>query len=237
MKTAATSCRTHLASAAAVIMLLVSPGPVEASGKLGIYGLRMTPNNTDATDFSEANWGGGAHLVVPVRQVANLLAGTAGLEYIHFFSETVEFRDPHTLLRVEQQTSQNCVRLYLGGQAGGHGHGFLRPHAGMNVALHIYSISTDVVVPDDSDRENEIRQHLDDRTETTFGYDVTLGVDLNFRDRFSVDGGVRYIKSFNLPQQLGEGSETIHPDYFQVYLGIGVSFETLSRAAKSKREE
>jgi len=120
-------------------------------------------------------------------------------------SETTTTYDSQTLLRVEQQTNQYFGRLYLGPEFGPHGNGTFRPHVGANVALVFYGISTDVVVPDDQNRENEIRQSLRDENRTAFGYDVTLGVDINPWNKVTLDVGARFIKSFNVPQQLGAG--------------------------------
>ncbi len=89
-----------------------------------------------------------------------MLAGVGGLEIINLLGETIEFSGNITGLRVEQQTSQNYGRIFVGSQIGGHGNGFVRPHAGLNVALVLYCIDTDVVIPDDFDREKEIRQNL-----------------------------------------------------------------------------
>ena len=119
----------------------------------------MIPQGEDAKNFSRAGFGFGIHLVVPVPQVVNILAGTAGFEYINLLSQTINLRDRYTGLLVEQQTNQNYLRLYIGGQIGGHGNGFLRPHAGMNVALIYYNINTDLVVPD-SFNDNEIVQNV-----------------------------------------------------------------------------
>ena len=207
----------------AILFFGVNP-PATAAGKIGLYGIRMVPDGDDAEEFSDANWGIGLHVVVPAPQLANILAGTAGLEYINFMSSTTEFRDRITGLRTEQQTRQDYFRLYLGPQIGGHGHGFVRPHAGLNLAMVWYGIGTDVVIPDDHDRENEIRQSLGYERHVVFGYDITLGVDLYFSDKVVFDGGVRYLKSFGLPQQLGDGSKQVHPQYFQIYFGVGISF-------------
>jgi hypothetical protein len=206
------------------------PARAQPIAKLGIYGIRMEPTGEDAKDFSRAGWGAGIHLVVPVPQVANAVAGTIGFEYVNLLEETVEFRDPVTGLRVEQQTSQSYSRLYLGPEVGGHGSGFLRPYAGVNLAAIFYGISTDVVVPDDQNREKEIRQNLESRNRVAFGYDVTLGSDLNF-GRFLVEGGVKFTKSFNVPQQLGAGAVTIHPGYFQIYLGVGANLSGLAKVS------
>jgi hypothetical protein len=218
------------------LLLTLLLGPVAmAGGKVGLYGIRLVPSGDDAEDYSRPGWGGGLHVVAPLPQLHNLLAGTAGIEAVNLLSRSIEFRDRVTGLRIEQQTDQNLFRLYLGGQVGGHGNGFIRPHAGMNLALTVYHYDLDVVVPDDSDRENEIRQDLDQESEVVFGYDFTLGVDLNFSNTVVLDGGVRYIKSFSVPQQLADDAETIHPQYFQIYLGIGVAFEMIGKHSGTDR--
>lgn len=212
----------------ALVVLSIVFSDATAGGKVGIYLIRMEPDGKDAENYSRPGWGGGLHVVVPVPQLRNGLAGVIGFDYVNLLSETTEFRDRITGLRVEQQTSQDYIRSYIGSQVGGHGNGFIRPHAGINLALIYYGINTDVVIPDDSDRENEIRQNLRKEERWVFGYDITLGVDLNFSNTIALDGGVRYLKTFSLPQQLGENSVRIHPQYFQVYIGIGMSFRMIS---------
>jgi len=209
------------------LFLLIAAGQSTAGGKTGIYGIRMIPYGVDAEQYSSAGWGFGVHAVLPVPGVSNLIAGTGGFEYVNLLDGTETFTDERTGLRVEQQTKQNYYRFYLGAQAGGHGNGFLRPHVGANLALLVYELVADVVVPDDYNREQEIRQKLSDETRVAFGYDLTMGLDLNFSNTIALDGGVRYLKSLRVPQQLGEGSVMIYPQYFQVYLGVGISLDML----------
>ena len=201
---------------------------VLAGGKVGVYGIRMAPSGSDARTFSRAGWGGGIRVVVPISQLDDIFAGTIGFEIVNLLDQTVVFRDDLTGLRIEQQTMQNYYRIYLGAEVGPHGHGFVRPHAGINIAIAPYDIDTDVVIPDDSDRENEIRQNLRHETHSVFGYDITLGLDLNIANKVSLDGGVRFLKSFSVPQQLGDQSLEVFPEYFQVYLGMGLSFGLLA---------
>ena len=85
------------------------------------------------------------------------------------------------------------------------------------------------MIPDDSDREEEIRQNLRSKDRTVFGYDLSLGADLNFSNKIAVEGGVRYMKSFGLTQQLGDGAKKVSPEYFQVYLGMAASFKLLRK--------
>jgi len=199
-----------------ILIVFISIGLSEAiaGGKVGIYGIYMVPRGEDF----------GLHIVVPVPQLANILAGTAGFEFINLLNKTIELRDSNTGLLVEQKTNQGYFRLFIGAQVGGHGNAFFRPHAGMNIALVVYNISTDLVVADSWTGE-EIRQNVSDESHTVAGYDITLGIDLNFSNEFAIDGGIRYVKSFAVPQQLGEGSVKIHPQYFQIYLGIGIGFD------------
>ena len=206
-----------------IIFISITLPDVIAGGKAGVYGIYMVPRGEDAENYSQPGLGFGFHIVVPVPQLANILAGTAGLEFINLLNKTIDLEDSNTGLLVEQNTSQNYFRLFMGAQVGGHGNAFFRPHAGMNVALVVYSISTDLVVSDSWD-EDEIIQNVSNESHVVAGYDITLGIDLNFSNKFAIDGGIRYVKSFSVPQQLGAGSVKIHPQYFQIYLGIGIGF-------------
>ena len=198
------------------------PGAARAQISVGVHGIHMDPSGQDAKDFSRASFGGGLHVSFPVPHLGDLIAGSAGIELVSMLDETHEFQDPQTGLRVEQQTNQDYFRLYLGPVIGPRGHGFFRPHVGAHVAFVNYGISTDVVVPDDTNRENEIRQSLRSEHRPTVGYDLNAGADLNFGKWF-VEGGTRFSKSFNVPQQLGDGAVTIHPGYIQIYVGVGVN--------------
>ena len=224
------SPRAVACCAISVLALAFLPATAPAmEGKLGLHLIRMVPSGQDAERFSNPGWGVGVHLTAPMRGAAGMLAGVVGLEYVNLLSETTTIYEPVTLLRVEQQTHQYFGRLYMGPEIGPHGNGTFRPHAGANIALVFYGISTDVVVPSDSNRENEIRQSLRDENRAAFGYDITLGVDVNPWNKVSVDVGARFLKSFNVPQQLGAGSETIHPGYVQGYLAVAVSLGWLGR--------
>jgi len=110
---------------------------------------------------------------------------------------------------------------------GAHAAGLLRPYAGLNLAAVWYGISTDAVVPDDYNRQNEIRQSLGRRDEFAFGWDANAGVDLNFADRWGIDLGARWLHAYGVPQQLGGGAVTIQPGYLQVRLGVGIGARLL----------
>ncbi len=206
------------------LCLLVSAASANNS-RLGLHILHVEPNGGDAEQFAEASLGGNIEVVLVPPGVWDAMAFTFGFDGVLLDSQTTKFRDRTTGLRVEQQTRQNFFRLFLGGRVGHQGHGFIRPYIGANIALNIFTYDTDVVIPDDTDPENEIRQSLEDETETAFGFDTVLGVELNFNDKWFLDGGAKYIKTFNVPQQLGDDAKTIHPQYFQIFVGGGFMFD------------
>lgn len=213
-----------------ILALALLPTSASAmGGKASLHLIRMVPSSEDAKRFSNPGWGGGVQVTLPMPGVAGMLAGVIGLEGVNLLSETTTDYVPGTPLRYEQQTNQYFGRFYVGPEFGPHGNGTFRPHAGANLALVFYGISTDVVVPDDANVENEIRQSLRDENRAALGYDVTLGVDINPWNKVSIDVGARFVKSFNVPQQLGAGSEPIHPGYVQGYLGVGFSLGWLGR--------
>lgn len=206
-----------------VLAFLALAAPAShAGGKVELYGIRMVPSDDDSRDYSRPGWGAGIQAVGPMPGSANLFAGVLGIEIVNLLTSKTEFYDDLTGLRVEQQTSQNYGRLFAGGRFGSHSGGALRPYAGLNLALVWYGIDTDVVVPDDSGRENDIRQNLRTRNEFAFGWDANAGVDVNFADRWSIDAGVRWLHAYGVPQQLGDGAVTIEPGYLQVKVGLGV---------------
>jgi opacity protein-like surface antigen len=206
---------------AAVAALAALASNAMAAGKLELYGLAMDPNGTDAKKYSGSGLGGGFEAVVPLPSTYKLLAVGLGLEGVNMMSSTTTLIDQTSGLRVEQRTSQNYGRLFMGLELGSHSSGFLRPYGGLNIAGIWYGISTDVVVPSDVNVENEIRQNLRDENHVAFGWDANAGMDFNFRDRWCIDAGVRFLKAYGVPQQFGAGAVTVSPAYIQYKLGVG----------------
>jgi opacity protein-like surface antigen len=201
-------------------------------GKLGMYVMNMSPRGEEVKIDSKSRWGFGINGVLPSTTFLNLIAGVLGFEGSKFFDETIEFYDD-TGLRIEHQTNQNYARIFIGPRIGIHGTGFFRPHAGINGALILSGINTDVVVPDDYYPEKEIRQLYREKNQVMLGYDITLGVDLNFSKNISLDGGVKYLNTFSKPKHLGRRSERVFQEYFEIYVGLGAAFD-ISRKNRSK---
>jgi len=234
-----TSISTHWrwqVVAAVLFMLVVGVCDAAGSGKFGIHGVHMTPNGQDAERFSESAFGGGAHVMVTLPRPIHMFAGVVGFEAISLHHGITGFPDNETGLLVQQHTRQGYTRFFLGAELGGHGRAFFRPHIGFNFALVYYTYQVTVEIPDDRSSEPAVQQTIDDKGRLVFGQDITLGVDLNFANTFYVDCGVRYLKSYAVPQELGRGAITVHPEYFQMYLGIGFTFDYCRRMAEKNKE-
>jgi hypothetical protein len=205
---------------ALALAALVSPA-LAATPRFTIYGLSMVPTDREARDYADPGWGGGIDVSWPVTGTEGLFSAIAGIEAASLYSNVKTFHDQTTGLRIEQHTDQVYGRLFLGGELGPHGNGTIQPYGNLAVALVVYGISTSVVIPDDNNLENSINQHLGDHTEAAFGWSAGGGVNLNF-GRWGIDGGVRFLQQYGVPQQLGAGAVTIQPSYIQYRLGVSI---------------
>ena len=91
------------------------------------------------------------------------------------------------------------------------------------MAVVRYSVNTDIRNQDDT------YDTIDEEAKFVFGCDMTFGLNVNFQNEWDIDLGVRYVKSFGLIQQLGNKLVTVHPEYFQVYLGAGLSLDYIGQ--------
>lgn len=209
--------------------LALAATPVRAmDGKLGVHIVRMDPNGTDATRYTEPGWGFGVQLTATTRSRtakvldSGVLAGVLGIEYVNLQPQEKLVFDPGGGTVSVEQNDQYLGRFYLGPEIGAHGHGLLRPHAGANLALVFYGISYG----------NGMGDH-----KATYGYDVSGGLDFNPWNTVSFDLGARYVKMFGIPAQLGfvggpGGAVPIAPGYVQVYLAVGFSLPWLARGVE-----
>lgn len=207
----------------AALLLALCAIPVQAAmPRVTLYGSRMDPSDANARDFAKPGYGGGVDLSWPLHGTEGLLAVIGGLEASSLLSKVKTFQDQLTGLRVEQHTDQIYGRLFVGGELGPHGNGLLQPYANAALGLVFYGISTNVVVPDDINRQNSINQLLSEQNEAAFGWSAGTGLNLNF-GKWGVDGGVRFLKQYGVPQQLGDGAVTVQPAYIQYRLGVSLN--------------
>jgi hypothetical protein len=203
----------------ALVMWLIAVPALAAIPRVGLYGSVMVPSDDQAREYSENSLGGGLDVSIPFNGTEGLLSTIIGFEWTNLNYQVVEFRDPFTGLRVNQVTDQSYMRLFLGSELGPHGDGFLQPYGNVAIALVHYYINTNVVVPNDADPENPLVQDLSEQHEWAFGWSAGAGLNLNF-GRWGLDGGVRLLKQYGVPQQLGTGSVTLHPGYIQTRFGV-----------------
>ena len=210
--------RSKIVCALALLLLFATP-LLAATPRAGLYVNRLDPSDAQARDFARPGWGGGLDISWPLDGTQGMLSAIGGIEVSSLLSKVKVFQDQLTGLRVEQHTDQFYGRLFVGGELGPHGNGFLEPYANAAIALVFYGINTNVVVPDDYNRENSINQLLSEQNEAAFGWSAGTGVHLNF-GRWGIDGGLRFLKQYGVPQQLGDGAVTIQPAYIQSRLGV-----------------
>jgi len=203
----------------ALLLLFVATPALAATPRWGFYVNRLDPSDRVARDFAKPGWGGGVDVSWPFEGTQGMMSVIAGLEATSLLSKVKTFQDQLTGLRIEQHTDQVYGRFYVGGELGPHGNGFFEPYANLALALVVYGIDVNVVIPDDSGRQNDINQHLRSQTEAAFGWSAGTGVHLNL-GRWGLDGGVRFLKQYGVPQQLGDGAVTVQPAYIQSRLGV-----------------
>ncbi len=208
-------------AAIGLLALLLGLADVAEAQKLGFHLIYMEPNGPDAENYSDPAGGFGAHLVAPLPRPVHMFAFTLGLENIIMGTDSREVYDTRTYEFVQEDITQRYTRLFIGGEFGGHGYGFFRPHIGMNFAIVNYGFTVDRVHYDDYSEEF-ITQNFRRDNHWLFGQDFTLGLDLRVSRKIYVDMGVRYLKTYSVPVQLNQGLATVFPEYFQVYLAVGV---------------
>ena len=206
----------------AVIVFATAIPATAATPRVTVYGLRLDPADAAARDFARPGYGGGIDLSWPLGGTQGMLAVIGGGELSSLLAKVKTFQDQVTGFRIEQHTDQTYGRLFLGGELGPHGNGFLEPYANLALGLVVYDITSSVVIPDDINRENSINQRLGGQTEAAFGWSAGTGLNLNF-GHWGLDGGVRFLKQYGVPQQLGDGAVTIQPSYLQYRLGVSIA--------------
>jgi hypothetical protein len=218
--------RTRLPCSASIFallgaMVLMVHAASAIPNKAELYLLGRFPSGPEAEDHSGDGVGIGFCAVAPSHRVAKLFALVIGADWVELDSKNrdLDWRDYNA--HVRQITTQNYARLYLGGEMGGHGHGFLRPHAGVNFALIGYWIYTRLQEWDYESNEWETFRPKKLNFRPSLGYDLSLGLEFNFRDKWMIDLGLRTLRSLFVPLQLGPEAVTIYPQYGEVYLGVG----------------
>jgi len=197
--------------------------------RLGGHVVRIRPNGSDAENFSKSSWGGGVELLLVPAFFDNWVAVQFGFEGVVFLSQTHTLVDPDTQLRTELSTSQDLGRLVLGLRLGHQGHGTLRPYVAGSAGINHYRIHSTLTVPDDFNPMNSIKQDLGGTSDTGFGLDGFVGLEVNLLNNVFIDVNVGYMKNYHIKQKISDKAIEISPEYFVVRAGVSASFAFLSR--------
>ena len=179
----------------------------------------MEPENSDARDFSKGNFGGSFEYEFHFGGIPDPISWAAGLDYINLLSKETTYYE-ESGLRVVQETNQEYYRFWFGPRIRSHANAFFRPYVGLHGALIYNVIDADLVVPDNYDPDNEIRQDLSSDSEFLFGFDITAGLEMRISNEWSLDLGMKRLKTFGEPKQLSYGAVTVHPSYNLFYVGV-----------------
>jgi hypothetical protein len=212
--------RVTLLSGIALLLTTIATDAGAIVGRFGAHVVRLEPNGA-IEDFSDVDWGGGLECVLAIPHLHELVAVGVALEIVPFSKETLVFEPGPFEFTRELSTSQDFFRFSLGPRLGPHGHGFFQPWVGLHGGLVVHSVNTTLSI-DFDDPSDDLSQTKRRETDTGVGYDVAAGVNLNFRNRFGVQGGVKYLHSFGLDEPIGEDRLKVDPEYFEAFAGISI---------------
>lgn len=201
-------------------LLALPAGAASPPPRVSLYAMRMDAGAPLQRGVLNSGYGGGADVSWPVPRSQGLLALFGGAEGASLLSRTSTFVDTASGDRAEHHLDQLYGRFFVGAELGPHGSGTLEPYANFAFSTVVYGFFDDVQLTAASGAHDEllVAQH-----EVGVGWAAGAGVNLDFR-RFGVTGGVRYLRQFGTPRQLGNGTVAIQPAYMQYRLGVTMPF-------------
>lgn len=211
--------RKMLLAVPALLAGLAFHGPASADVNQRLAITYMEPSGTEAAFLSDDNFGLSYELHFHGLGLPDELCMAVGLDYVSMMTKTSQLKQ-YLPLRVEQETTQEYIRLLFGVRIQSPDRVFLRPYLGAHGALVLYGVNVKLIVPDDADPENPLEQDLGSDWEVALGYAATAGMDIRVGNGRFIDLGVKRLMSFGEPHQLGYDAEEVKPRYNIYYLGI-----------------
>ena len=187
--------------------------------RVAVYAIRIDPGAPLRQGAWNSGYGGGADVSWPIPRTQGLLAVFGGAEVSSLYSGVRTVADTASGERAEHHMDQLYGRCFLGGEVGPHGVGTLEPYANFALSMIAYGYFDDVQISGGgAPSELLVSQH-----EVAMGWSAGAGVNLNFTN-FGLTGGVRYLRQFDAPRQLGNGTVVVQPAYMQYRVGLTVPF-------------
>ena len=186
--------------------------------RVEVYAMRIDNGAPLKQGAWNSGYGGGADVSWPIPFTQGLLAAFGGAEVSSLYSGVRTVVDSASGQRFEHHMDQLYGRFFAGGEIGPHGTGTIEPYANLALSTILYGFFDDVQVSGGDVSELLVSQH-----EVAMGWSAGAGVNMNFA-RFGLTGGVRYLREFGTPRQLGNGTVVVQPAYVQYRFGITVPF-------------
>jgi hypothetical protein len=200
-------------------LAFLAPPAEAATPRASVYATRMDSGAPLRRGPWNSGYGGGAEVSWPIPRVQGLLALLGGAEVSSLYSGRHTVVDTASGDRAEHDMDQLYFRAFVGGELGPHGDGTIEPYANLALSMLVYGYAEDLKLTSGGATKNlYVSQH-----EVGVAWAAGAGVNLNFR-RFGVTGGVRYLRQFGAPRQLGNGTVVIQPAYVQYRVGITAPF-------------
>ena len=187
--------------------------------RVAVYAMRIDPGVPLRQGAWNSGYGAGADVSWPIARTQGLLAVFGGAEVSSLHSGVHTVVDTTSGDHTRHDMDQLYGRFFFGGELGPHGDGTLEPYANLALSMIVYGYADDVQISNGgATSELLVSQH-----EVGVGWSAGAGMNLNF-SRFGFTGGVRYLRQFGTPRQLGNDTVLIRPDYMQYRIGLTVPF-------------
>jgi len=191
----------------------------EGIPRIALYAMRIDPGAPLRQGAWNSGYGGGADVSWPIPRTQGLFAAFGGAEVSSLYSGVRTEADTASGQVAEHHMDQLYGRFFAGAELGPHGDGTLEPYANLAFAMIAYGYFDDVkITAGDASQELLVSDH-----EVAAGWSAGAGMNLNFA-HFGLTGGVRYLRQFGTPRQLGNGTVVIQPAYMQYRIGITAPF-------------
>jgi hypothetical protein len=173
----------------------------------------MHPYNEEARKVSGGDWGAGAEIEFHLKGVPDFISWAGGVDWVEMLGRRTTFRDSGGTPYIHE-INQNYFRFWFGPRWRSHLEVPVRPYIGAQVSLAYYQYSSYLYPP------AEYKELIDRDFDFVLGYGVHGGIELRVAPTWSLDMGIKHLRSFGEPRQLSFDSVTVNPSYVLYFLGV-----------------
>jgi opacity protein-like surface antigen len=195
----------------AVFLLSAFPAMADITQKYSLNYMR--PYNSDAAKVSKGNFGASWEMEFHLEGVPDIISWGAGLDFVDMLGERSTYRDSYGDPYIHE-LDQNYFHLWFGPRLRSHNKAPVRPYMGTQLSLILYEYSSSLYIP------GLDPTYIDRDFEFALGYGIHGGVEFRFSPAWSLDLGVKYLKTFGEPRQLSFDSVTVYPSYLLYQIGV-----------------